>query len=469
MFSKATKVGPGRSGGPSGAAGGLPVGPAGPGARRGERRAVGKGEPLGRREPGAEPLGRAAQRLLGVDPPVGRQPGEREGELADDVGVRPRRARRRSDRPWQRSPSSPSRAPRRPPCARAWRRARGRAGPPGSRPSRLAALLPRFSSSHWVSTASTECTPSIPPKTWGWRATSLSWTVAATSPNVKSPSRRARTAWKTTWQSTSPSSSSRWADAASVRRLAELVDRLDRLVALLDEVPHERAVGLRGVPRALVAQGFDDLLEPGELDPDGGGELRQVQAREVVGDDPVDRRESDLLDVLVGTAEPLQDDGDGRRLGDGELDRGEGRRRPDVGNEQRPRVPGRVDVKALAVDEPHAAFDGIDAEPPPGEVAERHPVDDLDVDTVVGEQHPHGRLEDPRRARHGVADAAPRRRGGDDLLDDARVGLGEGGRALVVTVERRGAGRARAARPPDGGRSARTSRRPRRWPRSRPR
>ena len=94
------------------------------------------------------------------------------------------------------------------------------------------------------------------PKTCGWRRTSLSVIVRATSPRSNSPSSRASVAWKTTWHKTSPSSSSSVGDALGrgLRRVVtERLDGLDRLVGLLEQVAHERDVRLLPVPGAFAA------------------------------------------------------------------------------------------------------------------------------------------------------------------------------------------------------------------------
>src|SRR5690606_2359441 len=68
--------------------------------------------------------------------------------------------------------------------------------------------------------------------------------------------------------------------AGSAVRLVEMLDRLDDLVALLDQVAHERAVGLLPVPRALAPQPVHDLdqREQAGVRPAGGAGVGHEQS-----------------------------------------------------------------------------------------------------------------------------------------------------------------------------------------------
>ena len=138
---------------------------------------------------------------------------------------------------------------------------------------------------------------------------------------------------------------------------------------------------------------------------------------EVVGLDPVELGPRDALDPLVGQAEALEHHDLGvvghARVDagvEGELHVGEHVGAVALGDEQRTTLPRRLDGEAVAVDDPHADGDGVDAEAHPGQVEERQRRQHLDLDPVVGEEQLDGVLGHQGRAGHGVEHARRARR-----------------------------------------------------------
>ena len=175
----------------------------------------------------------------------------------------------------------------------------------------------------------------------------------------------------------------------------------------------------------------------------------------------------DLDDALVGQPEPLQHDGDRRRLVlERELDVRQHPAVVAVGDEQRAPLTGGRLGEAVAVDEPHPLLERIDAEAHPREVEERQRRQDLDLDPgrgAVGDEEVDGPLQDAGRAGDGVQDgvAGAVGRGGEELVGDAAVDGVEGRLGVVDRVEavlrpgrdgRRVAGR---PQPAPGGRDGR--------------
>ena len=169
---------------------------------------------------------------------------------------------------------------------------------------------------------------------------------------------------------------------------------------------------LLAVPRAVLAQPADELVEGDEVAGHGPGQRRDPDRRQVVRHDgPVEVVPVDGLDPLVGQAEMVEDGGRRRRLVgreavdvDGELDRGEHVGRPALGDEQRAALAGRLSLELGPVDQPDAGRDRVDAEPRPGEVEEGEGRDDRDVHPRVGPQQLDGALGDQWRAGHAVDD-----------------------------------------------------------------
>ena len=182
----------------------------------------------------------------------------------------------------------------------------------------------------------------------------------------------------------------------------EALDRVDDLIGLLDQERYEAAVGLFDVPRAPFAQRAHQLVETQVAGPGGDAQRRHVQRRQVVGLDRLvhlgpGRRD----DPFVGGAEGLEQHDGGRveaalRVVDRELDLGEHPVGVGVGDQQRARRPGGGGDELVTVDEPHPGFDGVDAEPAPGEVEERHRRQQPHGDAFVGEQRAHRSFEHQR-------------------------------------------------------------------------
>ena len=95
----------------------------------------------------------------------------------------------------------------------------------------------------------------------------------------------------------------------AVGRGGELLDRLDHLVALLEQVARQRVVGLLGVPRAAAraAEAFGEREQAGELpcaDAPAAGTNTAVRWS---GSTTRSRSASATVrDALVGQAEPLE-------------------------------------------------------------------------------------------------------------------------------------------------------------------
>ena len=226
---------------------------------------------------------------------------------------------------------------------------------------------------------------------------------------------------------------------ARVRRVAEVIDRLDRLVALLDEMTRERVVRLLAVPRAAFAQLGDDRFERGELPTDRCPKRRQIDAGQMVRDDAIELLYAEMFDAFVFESQVMEDNRLGRFatvVVERQLDLRKRLRIPDVREQHRSGVPRGVDPEPLAVDEAHGADEGVDAESWPGEVEEREPLDERQLDAVIGNQHLDGRLEHARRAGHGVDDAAFACGGIGDLGDDRPVRRRKVRAGFVVAVER---------------------------------
>ena len=124
--------------------------------------------------------------------------------------------------------------------------------------------------------------------------------------------------------------------------------------------------------------------------------------------------------------------------------------------QHRPARPGRVDREGARVDHARAVH-RIDAEPPPGEIDERDPRDQLHVDPGRAHQLDTA-LGDGRAAGNGVDDLAALACGLDHPIGDRGVHGVEIVGAVVEQIERLelDALTRRGRRPRDGARCART-------------
>ena len=230
------------------------------------------------------------------------------------------------------------------------------------------------------------------------------------------------------------------------------VDRLEELVALLEQVPLERLVGLLTVPGAPGPQGVDQLVELHQLRRNRLLQRRDVDRREVVRlDTTVEVGPLDLEDALVGQAQPLDDrDRLARPLLDRELHVAQDQCRVALGNEQRAALAGGIDGEPMTVDHPHAGRDGVDPQPGPGEVEEGQGRHDLGRDAGVVEEQLHRPLGDERRSGDGVHDPIGHRRRLHQAFDDGRVHLVHGVGGVVDVVEERRPGQHRCRGVPLG-------------------
>ena len=219
----------------------------------------------------------------------------------------------------------------------------------------------------------------------------------------------------------------------------ERLQRVHHLVGLLQQVAHERLVGLLLVPRALLAQRAGELVEANQLGADRCGQVGDVDAGEVVGlDRSVEVGPCGVRDEFVGCAEALQDDHRFVAGGpfDGQFDVAQHPVGVRVGHQQRAGRPGRCGGELVSVDHGHAGLDGVDAEARIRKVEERHRGVHDALDARVGTQEPHGALEDQRRAGHCVQHLTVLLRGGHQAVGDLGVHRRERVGSLVDVIER---------------------------------
>ena len=87
----------------------------------------------------------------------------------------------------------------------------------------------------------------------------------------------------------------------------ERLERVHRLVGLLEQVPGEREVCLLAVPGAGQPQGSHELFETGHLPGDGRSQPGNPQRRQVVGlENPVDLPPAHGDHTLVGQPEVVE-------------------------------------------------------------------------------------------------------------------------------------------------------------------
>ena len=118
------------------------------------------------------------------------------------------------------------------------------------------------------------------PNTWGWRATSLSWTPRATSARVNCALLGGQGGVEDDLEQ---QVAELLLEVVVAVASVQLVDGLEDLVGLLEQVAGEAAVGLRLVPRAAGPQGAHQLGEAGQLGRHRLGQGRDPQAGQVVG------------------------------------------------------------------------------------------------------------------------------------------------------------------------------------------
>ena len=199
-------------------------------------------------------------------------------------------------------------------------------------------------------------------------------------------------------------------------------------------------MGLLAVPRALLAQRAGELVEADVTVADGHAERGHVHARQVIRfHRPVELAPGRGGDRLAWRAEALEDDDRLVAAGvlDGQLDVRQHPLGMRVGDQHRTADAGRGGGELVPVDQPHTRLDGIDAEPRPRQVEERHRRQHDAVDALVGLQQAHRALEHERRSGHRVQHLAVLDRRGDERLGDRRVHVGEAIGGLVDVVERR--------------------------------
>ena len=199
---------------------------------------------------------------------------------------------------------------------------------------------------------------------------------------------------------------------------------------------------------------------------DRRGELRHVDARQVVGlDGAVELAPRRLGDLLLGCPESLQDHHPLVAVGllGGELDVRQDPAGVGVGDQQRSCRPGRGGGEVVTVDQPDAGLDGVDAEARPDQVEERHRREHVDGHPAVAAQQLDRTLQHERRTGDGVQDVAVLGRRRHERLDDRRVDVVVPRRRLVEAVEawwpRRRGGRSGGSTCADSGAGCGRSRR----------
>ena len=289
--------------------------------------------------------------------------------------------------------------------------------------------------------------PSASPNTCGWRRTSLSW-IALRDVGDREPTLLL---------------GDRGVELDLVEQVAELLDqrlvggrvvgvelldRVDDLVGLLDEVGDQRRVGLLDVPRALLAERAGELVEAHVAVADrqrrapgctahvrwSASTVRSISAQ-VVCDDPLVRACRAPCSSTTGVASRSP-------VGSSMLSlMSDSTQLAWVwATSSAPVTSGRGGGELVAVDQPDAGLDRIDAEPRPHDVEERHRRQHDALDAGVGAQRAHRSLEHERRAGHGVQHLAVLGRGGDEALGDLGVHVLEAVGRLVHVVERDGVG-----------------------------
>ena len=177
----------------------------------------------------------------------------------------------------------------------------------------------------------------------------------------------------------------------------ERLEGVDQLECLLDEVRHERIVGLLAVPRALLAQRAGELVEAHVAGADRHAERRYVDAREVIRlDGAVELAPRGAGDRSAGVPRPCRITTGSSPVASStaSLISDSTWRSWVWAIKHRPGRAGGCHGELVAVDETHGRLDGVDAEPGPGDVEERHRRKHVAAHPTVGEQRAHRAFED---------------------------------------------------------------------------
>ena len=220
------------------------------------------------------------------------------------------------------------------------------------------------------------------------------------------------------------------------RPRGQLGDGVEHLVALLEQVPGEAAVGLAAVPRAALPQRADQFDQPDGRGRHRFGQVGDPQAGQVVRDEgAVEVGPRHLEHGLVGKSQALEHDDRPGVAVHAELDVGEHQRPVALRHEERPGRARRLRCETVPVDEAGPGRDRVDPEPGPRQIQERQSRQHLQGDAVILAQQLHGALGDQRRTRDRIEDLTLRHGGLGDAGGDGRIHLLHRGGLLVDLVE----------------------------------
>ena len=196
-------------------------------------------------------------------------------------------------------------------------------------------------------------------------------------------------------------------------RLGDVGQRIEDLVALLDQVGHERCMRLDRVPRTSFAQRVHQRDQPGHLIAGGtafaGGGGGDVDRREVVGlQGAVELPPVDGGHHLVLEAEMVQEHRvwqlQALVVGGSQFHLGEQVARPALGHQEGATLAPDHGAGGTGVDEPHPFGQGVDTQRDPGQVQEGEGGTGGHLNPAVSPQQVDAALGHQRRSGHCIDD-----------------------------------------------------------------